>query len=343
VERDPRRLLRVRLAVFSTKPYDERFLEAANRDGRHEITFLEPRLSPETAPLASGFRAVCAFVNDRLSRATLQILASGGTELVALRSAGFNHVDLVAAEELGVTVSRVPAYSPHAVAEHTVGLMLALNRRIHRAHARVREGNFSLEGLLGFDFHRRTVGIVGTGRIGLEVGRILGGFGCRLFAYDPVPNDEAGSLGIEYVDLDQVFGESDVVTLHVPLTPETHHVIDEAALATMKRGVMIINTSRGALVDTAAVVEALKSGQVGHLGLDVYEEEADLFFEDLSDKVITDDVFSRLLTFPNVLITGHQAFFTEEALRAIAEVTLDNVTAFELGELSGTELTGAGR
>jgi D-lactate dehydrogenase len=331
----------VRVAIFSTKPYDRRFLDVANRDGGHDLVYFEPRLVPETAPLAVGFPAVCAFVNDRLDRPVLEALASGGTRLIALRSAGFNNVDLEAADALGMMVVRVPAYSPYAVAEHTVGLMLALNRKLPRAAARVREGNFALDGLLGFDVHGKTVGIVGTGKIGAVVARIMGGFGCRLLAYDPYPNEACTSLGVEYVPLDALLGAADIVTLHLPLTPESHHLIDAAAIRRMKRGVMLINTSRGALLDTAAVIEGLKAGQIGSLGLDVYEEEADLFFEDLSSHVLQDDIFARLLTFPNVLITGHQAFFTEEALTAIAETTLANIATVERGEPCPNAVTGA--
>jgi D-lactate dehydrogenase len=327
----------MRVAVFSTKKYDERFLAAAN-SGRHLLDFLEPRLDPKTVTLAAGYEAVCAFVNDRLDRDVLERLAAGGTRFVALRSAGFHHVDIEAAADLGLGVARVPAYSPTSVAEHTVALILGLNRKIHRAHARVREGNFSLEGLLGFDLGERTVGIVGTGMIGVEVARILTGFGCRLLGHDIHENPAAVALGVEYVRLDDLFRHADVITLHTPLTVDTQHLIDAAALARMKDGVMLINTSRGALVDTAATIEALKTGKIGYLGLDVYEEEGDLFFEDLSDVVIQDDVFSRLLTFPNVLVTGHQAFFTEEALHAIATTTIANLTAFEEGLTSGNEL-----
>ncbi len=317
----------MRVAVFSTKPYDERSLLAAAA-GRLEFTFLEARLTAATASLATSHDAVCAFVNDVLDAATLARLADEGVRLVALRSAGYNHVDLAAAADLGLPVVRVPAYSPHAVAEHTVGLMLALNRQIHRAHNRVREGNFSLDGLLGFDLKERTVGIVGTGKIGAVVAEILIGFGCRLLAYDPHENAELSARGVTYVALDELFATADVITLHTPLTPDTHHLIGSAAISRMRPGVMLINTSRGALVDTAAVIDGLKSGKIGHLGLDVYEEEADLFFEDLSNIVIQDDAFSRLLTFPNVLITGHQAFFTQEALAAIAETTVGNIVAF---------------
>jgi D-lactate dehydrogenase len=329
------------VAVFSTKPYDRRFLDAANERARHELTYFEPRLVPETTPLAVGFPAVCAFVNDRLDRPVLEALAAGGTRLIALRSAGFNNVSLDAAAELGMTVVRVPAYSPHAVAEHTVGLMLALNRKLPRAAFRVREGNFSLDGLLGFDIHGKTIGIVGTGKIGTVVARIMAGFGCRLLAHDPYPNDTCRDLGVAYVPLDTLLAEADIVTMHLPLTPDSHHMIDAAAIRRMKPGAMLINTSRGALLDTPAVIEGLKSGRIGSLGLDVYEEEADLFFEDLSNQVLQDDVFARLLTFPNVLITGHQAFFTAEALTAIAETTLANITAVERGERCANEVTEA--
>ncbi len=322
----------MRIAVFSTRSYDREFLEAANARHGHELVFLEPRLTPETVALAAGFPAVCVFVNDQLSHGVLRELHRGGTRLLALRSAGFNHVDLVAARELGITVARVPAYSPHAVAEHALSLILALNRRLHRAYNRVREGNFSLEGLLGFDLHGRTVGIVGTGKIGTVFARLMAGFGCRLLAFDPLPNPECEEIGVHYIALETLFRESDIIALHCPLTPATHHLIDAEALAQMRPGVMLINTSRGALIDTRAVIDALKGGKVGYLGLDVYEEEDDLFFEDLSGQVIRDDVFARLLTFPNVLITGHQGFFTEEALANITETTLANVTAFERGE-----------
>lgn len=319
----------MRVAVFSTKAYDREFLDRANAAHGHDLVYFEPRLLPETAPLAAGFDGVCAFVNDDLGAEVLATLSAGGTRLVALRSAGFNHVDLEAADQRGLTVARVPAYSPYAVAEHAVALILTLNRKVHRSHARVREGNFSLVGLLGFDLHGKTFGLVGTGQIGTVLARIMAGFGCRLLAYDPHPNDVCRQLGVEYVSRARLFAEADVISLHSPLTPETHHLVNADSLAEMRDGVMLINTSRGALVDTAAVIEALKSGKVGALGLDVYEEEEALFFQDLSDKVITDDVFARLQTFPNVVITGHQAFFTAEALEHIAATTLDNVTAFE--------------
>jgi D-lactate dehydrogenase len=321
----------VKIAVFSAKPYDRHALSEANERFGHDLVFFEPRLTAATVELARRFDAVCPFVNDELNAKVVEELAGGGVRLLTLRSAGFNHVDLRAAARHGITVARVPAYSPYAVAEHAAGLILTLNRHLHRAYARVREGNFSLEGLLGFDLHGKTVGVLGTGKIGSVFCRIMAGFGCRILAHDPYPNEEVRGIGADYVQLDELLGASDIVALHLPLTPETHHLIDSAAIQRMKTGAMLINTSRGALVDTRAVIAGLKSGRLGSLGLDVYEEEADLFFEDLSATVIQDDVFSRLLTFPNVLITGHQGFFTREALASIAETTLANATAFETG------------
>jgi D-lactate dehydrogenase len=319
----------MRVAVFSTRPYDRRFLERANAAGRHRLDFHEARLDEASAAAADGAQAVCAFVNDLLDAGVLLRLHAGGVRLLALRSAGFNHVDLAAAAALGIAVGRVPEYSPHAVAEHTVALLLALNRHIHRAYNRVREGNFALDGLLGFDLHGRTVGVVGTGRIGSSFARIMAGFGCRLLGVARRPDDGCLALGMRYVELPEMLTASDVVSLHCPLTPDTHHLIDADALARMKPGAMLLNTSRGALVDTAALIAALKSRRLGSVGLDVYEEEADLFFRDLSGEVLDDDVFARLLTFPNVLVTGHQAFFTEEALTSIATTTLANIDAFE--------------
>lgn len=318
----------MRVAVFSTKPYDSDYLQKAN-EGRHDLAFFDAGLTLETAPLASGADVVCPFVNDLLDEDVIGALAEGGVRLIALRSAGFNHVDLAAAERAGIAVARVPAYSPYAVAEHSVALILTLNRKTHRAYNRVREGNFELDGLLGFDLNGKTVGIIGTGKIGEVVARILNGFGCRLLAHDPMENPACLELGVRYVPLDELLGASDIITLQCPLTPQTHHLIGAAALEKVKPGVMLINTSRGAVVDTKALIGGLKSGVVGSVGLDVYEEEADLFFQDRSGTFISDDVFARLLTFPNVLITGHQAFFTDEALTAIAETTIANVTAFE--------------
>lgn len=272
------------------------------------------------------------FVNDQLDASVLEILASHGTRLIALRCAGFNNVDLKVAAKLGMTIVRVPAYSPYAVAEHTIGLILTLNRKIHRAYNRVREGNFSLDGLLGFDLHGRTIGIVGTGKIGQIVAQIMQGFGCRLLAYDLHPNSVCEAAGAKYVELSKLLSDSDIITLHCPLTPETHHLINREAIAQMKQGVMLINTSRGALIHTEAVIGGLKSQRVGALGLDVYEQESDLFFEDLSDQIIQDDLFERLMTFPNVIVTAHQAFFTKEALQNIAETTLSNITDYQEGK-----------
>lgn len=318
--------LAMKVAVFSTKSYDEKFLNEANRT--HSFTFLEPRLTHQTAPLASGHDAVCCFVNDDLSETVLQQLNHLGVKMVALRCAGYNNLDLDALESLGMKATRVPAYSPYAVAEHTLALILSANRKIHRAHNRVREMNFSLEGLIGFDLHGKTVGVIGTGKIGRIVCDILQGFGCEVLATDPFPNE---SCAAEYVELPELLSRSRIVTLHCPLTPDTHHFIDREALKLMQPGTVLVNTSRGALVNTPALIEALKSGTLGALALDVYEEEGDLFFEDLSADIITDDVFARLTTFPNVLITGHQAFFTQEALMNIAGTTMENLTAFEEG------------
>lgn len=319
----------MRIVFFSTKPYDRRFFEKGNEPGKHELLFLEPHLDETTAILAKGFDAVCVFVNDRLDASLIDKLSEMGVRLIALRCAGYNNVDLQAAAENDILVVRVPAYSPYAVAEHTMALLLALNRKVHRAYNRVRDGNFALDGLMGFDLNGVTVGVVGTGKIGSIVVRILNGFGCRILAYDPFPNDECIAQGARYVSVDEILAESQIITLHCPLTPDTHHLIDEAAIAKMQKGVTLINTSRGALVDTRAVIAGLKSGKIGHLALDVYEEEGDIFFEDLSGLVIQDDVFARLTTFPNVIITGHQAFFTREALTNIAQTTLANATEFE--------------
>ncbi len=322
----------MRIAVFDTHKYDRDALVAANEQYGHELTFLKARLQNQTAILARGFPAVCCFVNDRLDAEVLAVLADGGVRLVALRSAGFNHVALEAAARLAVRVVRVPAYSPHAVAEHTFALLLALVRKIPRAAARVREADFSLDGLVGFNLHQKTVGIVGTGKIGAVVARIANGFGCQVLATDLQPDEAlAAATGLRYVDLEALCAAADVISLHLPLTPATRHLIDAATLARTKRGVVVINTSRGGLVDTRALIAALKTGHVGAAGLDVYEEEEGLFFRDLSDQVLQDDVLARLLIFPNVLITAHQGFLTSEALANIATATLANVSAFEQG------------
>jgi len=328
----------MKIAVYSCKPYEKPFLNAANSNTAHELLYLDAKLSETTTELARGVPVVSIFVGDDASGPVLRELHAGGTRLLALRSAGFNHVDVAEAERLGITIARVPAYSPYAVAEHAVGLMLTLNRKFHRAYARVREQNFALDGLMGFDMHGKTVGVIGTGKIGEAVCAILRGFGCNILAYDPVKNPECEKLGVKYVPLAELYKASDIVTLHCPLTPETRHLINADALAAMKPGVMLINTSRGAVVDTRALIAALKRGHqqgVGSVGLDVYEEEGDLFFRDLSAEVLQDDVFVRLLTFPNVLITAHQGFFTNEACQAIAQTTIDNATGYERAGQSG--------
>ena len=320
----------MKVIVFDAHPFERGPLQEANRSFDHELCFLEPRLTIQTAVLAQGFPCVCAFANDRLDESVLELLKAGGTRLVALRSAGFNHVDLVAADRLGLTVVRVPEYSPYAVAEHAVCLLLALNRNVHRAYNRVRELNFSLDGLVGFDLHGKTVGLIGTGRIGAVMARIMKGFGCRLLLHDANPAHElAQALDAAYVALEDLYVQSDVISLHVPLTPATRYLINHPALSLMKRGVFLINTGRGALVDTKALIDHLKTGHVGGAGLDVYEEEENIFFHNLSGQILQDDTLARLLTFPNVLITSHQAFLTREALNNIAQTTLQNITDFE--------------
>lgn len=329
----------MRVAVFSTQDYDRKFLEAANQGHGHEFEFLEPHLNYQTASLAAGCPAVCVFVNDQVDAKTLEILAAHGVRLIALRCTGFNNVNLTAADELGIKVVRVTSYSPYAVAEHAVGLILALNRKIHRAYNRTREGNFELAGLLGFDLHGRTIGIVGTGKIGIVLGQIMKGFGCQILGYDLYPNKTFEELGGKYVELPELFSQSDIISLHCPLTPENYHLINEEAIAQLKPGVILINTSRGGLVDTEAVIEGLKSKKIGAVGLDVYEQESNLFFENLSNEIIQDDEFQRLLTFPNVIVTGHQAFFTEDALREIYATTIANLSDFEQNRPLQNEVT----
>ncbi|MBE2284829.1 MAG: 2-hydroxyacid dehydrogenase [Prosthecobacter sp.] len=330
------------LAFYDTKPYDRDYMLAAA--GAEQITwrFHEFRLTAETAATAAGCEAVCVFVNDKLDRDCLQQLAKSGVRHVALRCAGFNQVDLAAARELGISVTRVPAYSPHAVAEHSVALLLTLNRKIHRAHNRVREFNFSLAGLVGFDLHGKTAGIIGTGKIGRCTAQIFRGFGCEVLAYDPFPqNDWAQGHAVRYTTFDEVLEKADILSLHLPLTPETHHLLNAGTLARMKPGAYLLNTSRGKLVDTTALIGCLKTGQLGGVALDVYEEEEGIFFEDHSEHgLLEDDELSRLLTFPNVLITSHQAFLTKEALDEIARVTVTNLLhhAAGLSLLEGTVL-----
>ncbi len=323
----------ITVAVFDTKPYDRAPLQTAAAGLDIEWRFLEFRLTAETVPLAKDAQAVCVFVSDRLDRPCLEGLARQGIKLVALRCTGFNNVDVAAARELKLTVTRVPVYSPYAVAEHAVALLLTLNRKTHRAYNRVRELNFSLNGLMGFDLHGKTAGIIGTGKIGRIVGQILRGFGMKVVAHDPYPNKEwAAQVGIEYVNQPTLAASSDVISLHVPLTPETKHMIRRETIALMKRGVILVNVSRGALVDTTALIEALKAGHVAGVGLDVYEEEEGIFFEDLSGQVLHDDELARLLTFPNVIITAHQAFLTREALADIARTTVANLDALASGK-----------
>lgn len=320
----------MKVLVYSTRPYDRAGLEAANHD-QHELIFTSSSLDEHTVALAEGFPAVCLFVNDIASESVLARLAAGGTRLIVQRSTGYNNIDLAAAAKLGVTVMRVSFYSPYAVAEHAVALLQTLNRKTHRAYNRVRDNNFLLDGLVGRDLHGKTVGVVGTGKIGTVFACIMRGFGCRLLGYDIFENPQARDVGVEYVDTVTLARHSDIISLHLPLTPETYHLVNAALLAEMKPGVMIINTSRGKLIDTDALIESLKTGHVAGVGLDVYEEEESLFFRDFSQRIMLDDVFARLISFPNVVITAHQAFLTEEALTTIAETTITNISDFAAG------------
>lgn len=321
----------MKTAVFSTRRYDQSLLRAANADAGHELLFLQDRLTAASAPLAAGCAAVCVFVNDEVDAEVLAILAAQGTRLVATRSTGYNHIDTGAAARLGIEVVRVTDYSPHSVAEFAVGLLLAVNRKIARASVRTRDGNFELDGLMGFDLHGKTVGVIGTGKIGAIFARIMLGFGCRVVGYDVYPNPAFEAMGGRYLAVDELLACSDVVSLHCPLFEATHHIVNAASLARAKRGCILVNTSRGALVDTEAAIGALKSGQLGGLAIDVYEQESSLFFQDLSSTVIADDVIQRLVSFPNVIVTGHQAFFTEEAIGQIMRTTIDSIGAFEAG------------
>ncbi|MCC5450212.1 2-hydroxyacid dehydrogenase [Rheinheimera sp. UJ51] len=324
----------MKVAVFSAKKYDkEGFSQWA--DPSLQFHYIESRLNLEHLKLAQGCHAICAFVNDDLSAPVLEQMSVMGIEMVALRCAGFNNVDLDTAKALGIRIARVPAYSPEAVAEHTVGMMLTLNRKLHKAYNRVRDDNFALDGLLGFNMHGKTVGIIGTGRIGLATARILKGFGCKLLCYDIKPDPEFAE---HYTSLTALYQQSDIISLHCPLSPQTKYIINADSLNLMKEGVMLINTSRGALIDTKAVIDGLKNRKIGYLGLDVYEQEADIFFENLSEQMIDDEVFKRLLTFSNVLITGHQAFFTKEALQQISHITSENLLAYASGSFNGNEL-----
>ncbi|MES2773511.1 MAG: 2-hydroxyacid dehydrogenase [Bacteroidota bacterium] len=318
------------IAFFSTQPYDKEYFERHNK--QHQITFFEAPLNEQTVNLAKGSEVICAFVNDKLNAAVIKALASLGIKLIAQRCAGFNNVDLAAAKENNITVVRVPAYSPHAVAEHAVALMMTLNRKTHKAYNRVREGNFSLDRLTGFDLYGKTVGVIGTGKIGQCFARIMLGFGCKVLAFDLIANKDLEATGVEYLSLMDLLAQSDIISLHCPLTEQTKHLINTDTLGMMKDGVMLINTSRGALMDTSSAIAALKTGKLGYLGMDVYEQEEKLFFHDLSENIIADDLIMRLISFPNVLITSHQGFLTEEALTQIALITLQNISDFEEGK-----------
>lgn len=319
----------MKIAFFDTHRYDREAFTQANLAFQYDIDFFDVRLTSQTADIARGFDVICAFVNDKLDEECLKRLNSNGVRLIALRSAGFNHVDVPAADRLGLKVVRVPEYSPHAVAEHAVALLMTLNRKVHRSYSRVRELNFSLEGLVGFDLYSKTVGVIGTGKIGGVFCRILHGFGCRILAMDPKPDQTLEKdLNLKYTDLNEICEKADIISLHAPLVPSTRHLLNDETIGKMKTGVVIINTGRGALIDTRALITGLKRGKIGGAGLDVYEEEENIFFSDLSDQVLQDDVLARLLTFPNVLITSHQAFLTREALRNIATTTLQNIDDF---------------
>ncbi len=328
----------MQIAMFSAKNYERTLLDELNAGHGHDIVYFETLLGPSTASLAAGFPAVSVFVNDTVDANVLKLLADGGTKLVATRSTGFNHIDLNAAKEFGITVVRVTHYSPNSVAEFAVGLLLALNRKIHRAYNRTREGNFELDGLMGFDLFGRTVAVIGTGKIGTIFARIMAGFGCTVIGFDVHRSPEFAQIGGRYVDAEEI-EEADVISLHCPLTPETYHIVSAHTLGRIKRGALLINTSRGGLVDTDAAIDALKSGQLGGLAIDVYEQEASLFFKDLSSTVIPDDVIQRLVSFPNVIVTGHQAFFTREALGTILETTIASVSNFAAGRPLANEIT----
>ncbi len=318
----------IKVSVFNTKKWVVESFNDVNQKYNFEIDFQESRLYSKTALLAKGSQVVCVFVNDEVNAEVLQILKENGVKLVALRCAGFNNVDLSAAKELGIEVVRVPSYSPYAVAEHSLGLILALNRKFHKAYSRVRDNNFSLDGLLGFDIHKKTIGVIGTGKIGEIFINLMKGFNCKILAYDKYPNEKLKKEGLNYVSLNELYAHSDIISLHCPLTYETYHMINAMAISHMKDNVMIINTSRGKLIDTLSVIDGLRNKKIGYLGLDVYEEEEELFFEDLSETIVQDDQFIRLQSLPNVLITSHQAFFTKEAVNNIANTTFSNIKSY---------------
>jgi len=328
----------MKVAVFSARSYDREFLGAANATAGHQLNYFDVRLTAETIPLAIGSEAVCVLTNDTVNAIVLKALAAGGTRLVALRSTGFNNVDLDAAAQCGIKVVRVITYSPYSVAEHAVALLLALNRKIHRAYNRTRESNFAIDGLMGFDLHGKTVAVVGTGKIGRVFARIMLGFGCKVLGHDISRSTEFEALGARYAEFGEIEAKADIISLHCPLTPETQHMVNAEMLAHLKHGALLINTSRGGLLDTRAAIEALKTGQLGGLGLDVYEQEANLFFRDLSSTVVTDDVFERLLSFPNVIVTGHQAFFTREAITTICETTINSLNELAAGKVLSNEI-----
>lgn len=319
----------MRIAVFSTKPYDKEYLDKANEKDRHELVYFESSLKQKSVRLAEGFDAVCVFVNDQLTREVIESLAALKVRSIILRCAGFNNVDIESACNSKIKVLRVPAYSPSAVAEHAVALILTLNRKTHKAYNRVREGNFSIERLAGFELSGKTVGVIGTGRIGAAFATIMKGFGSHIIAFDTYQSMALIESGVKYLPLDEVFKTADIISLHCPLTPETNQLINKETLNLMKKGVMLINTSRGKLIDTDAAIEALREGRLGYLGVDVYEQEEKLFFKDLSEIIIPDDKISRLMSFPNVLVTAHQAYFTDNALTQIAQTTIQNMTDFE--------------
>ncbi|WP_291076490.1 MULTISPECIES: 2-hydroxyacid dehydrogenase [unclassified Empedobacter] len=325
----------MKIAFFSSKPYDKTFFEAENKNYGFELNFYETHLGPHIVNAIEDEHAVCVFVNDKVNRQVIEVLAKKGVKIIALRCAGFNNVDLEAAKEFGIKICRVPAYSPEAVAEHTMAMLLTLNRKTHKAYNRVREQNFALNGLLGFNLFQKTIGIVGTGKIGKAFINIAKGFGCKIIAYDLYPDQELMNNGVEYVELDKLFKSSDIISLHCPLTPENHYMINQETITKMKDGVTIINTSRGGLINTHEAIEALKNHKIGYLGIDVYEQEEKLFFKDLSAEIIQDDMIQRLMSFPNVLVTAHQAFFTQEALEQISEITMRSIS--EIKEKGSTD------
>lgn len=326
----------MKIAFFNTKNYDKYFFDRYN--SAHNITYFEAPLNEDTVKLSEGFEAICIFVNDHATEKVIQTLSSFGIRLIVLRCAGFNNVDISAAKKMGITVVRVPAYSPHAVAEHAVALIMTLNRKTHKAYNRVREGNFTLDRLMGFDLYQKTIGVIGTGKIGEAFAKIMLGFGTKVLAFDIFPNEELQKLGVQYLSIEDILAQSDILSLHCPLNEQTKHFINEQSTAKMKNGMMLINTSRGGLIDTKAVIEGLKTKKIAYLGLDVYEQEENIFFKDHSEEVMQDEILARLMSFPNVLISSHQGFFTEEALTQIALISLTNISAFEAGKYSGNEL-----